>query len=99
MRENMTAEELVAEHLAACLPLDTPPSYRRIVSARFVGTGRKRVAVAELEMFDGQPAKVEVHEYGKGGYGFGGSSHRWLEMEGGNACYWNGRWQREQEVA
>lgn len=80
----------VERHLASCLPDGVPPCHRRIVKARFKGHGRKSVAVAEVEMFDGQPATVEVFTWGPGCFG-----HRWTDMTGGCAYYEDGHWRRE----
>jgi hypothetical protein len=43
-----------------------------------------------VEMFDGQPSKIEVFRWGLNALG-----HRWTSMEGGCAYYEDGRWQRE----
>lgn len=86
-----SASEMVADHLASCLPPGTPPCYRSIVHAHYMGSGKKRLAVAELEMFDGQPATLEVFQWGLG------RGHRWTFMSGGNAFFEDGRWQRDTE--
>ena len=75
-----SAETLIREHLIGCLPPGSMPSFRRIISAAFDGTGRKRKAIGRLEMFDGQPATVEVFQWGPNAWG-----HRWADMPGG-AC-------------
>lgn len=86
------AKTLVDNHLASCLPVGCPPCHRLVIKARFVGVGKKSVAIADVEMFDGQAAKIEVFRWGLGGLG-----HRWTEMAGGCAFYEDGRWQRETE--
>ncbi|WP_286963816.1 hypothetical protein [Methylobacterium sp.] len=82
--------------LLACLPPGVPPSFREITSARFVGSGRNRKAVAHLVMYDGRPATAEVFVAGKH-ESFAMWGHRWTEMQGG-ACSWEGdRWVRCDE--
>ncbi|NUB07090.1 hypothetical protein FW320_13005 [Azospirillum sp. Vi22] len=77
--------------LRAVLPPGVPPSFRRVLAARFDGAGRRRIVVADLEMVDGLTATVEAWHYAPGGW-----AHRWLAMAGG-PMFWNGRrWQREE---
>lgn len=85
-----TAAEVVAEHLAACLVPGMPPSHRAIRRAYLQGKGRNWRAIAELEMFDGKTATVEVFERPSGGYG-----HRWIEMPGGDVYFEAGQWRRK----
>lgn len=87
----MKAEALIRIHLSGCLPPGAPLSFRRIVTAEFVGTGRKRKAVGCLEMFDGQPATVEVFRAGKI------QGHRWTDMPGGACSLEAGGWVRCDE--
>jgi len=76
--------------LRAVLPPRVPPSFRRVLCARFDGAGWQRTVVADLEMVDGLPATVEAWRYVPGGW-----AHRWLAMAGG-PIFWNGqRWHRE----
>lgn len=88
-----SAATLIADHMASCLPPGTPACYHSMANARFAGSGRKRVATAVLEMFDGQFATVEVFQWE---LGFG---HRWTVMAGGDTFYEDGRWQRQSEAA
>jgi hypothetical protein len=100
---NETAADIVARHLLDVLPKGVPPSHREIVSARLVGSGRSRTAVAELIMFDGAHATVEVFSWGHQGpvrHGHVPSSvkqygHRWLVWNGPAACFENGQWKRD----
>lgn len=77
--------------LRACLPPGVPPSFHSIVSARWIGAGRKRVAEAELTMFDGLPAKVRVWQYGK--Y-LDALAHTFHDLPGGDVSFEDGRWIR-----
>ena len=77
--------------LRASLPLGVPPPYTRMVSARWTGAGRKRVAEADLTMFDGQPAKVRVWRYGSYPDAL---AHTFHDLPGGDVSYEDGRWIR-----
>ncbi|WP_342152391.1 hypothetical protein [Methylorubrum sp. SB2] len=90
------ASEAVRTVLLACLPPGVPPSFQEIVSARYVGSGRQRRARAELRMFDGLPAIVEVF-IGGVALGVPMPGHQWMEMEGGPCAFEGGRWQRFPE--
>lgn len=74
--------------LRDCLPEGVPPSFRTIDRARWEGTGRGRVAVGHLTMFDGQPATVEVRQAGVC------TSHRYADFPGGDASFEGGQWVR-----
>jgi hypothetical protein len=87
------AASLITEHLASCLPPDVPPSYQSISNARLAGYGKGRRAIADLIMFDGKAAQIEVTERD------GMRRHRWISLEGGAVFFENGRWQRESEPA
>jgi hypothetical protein len=52
------------------------------------------VATADLEMFDGQIATIEVFECR-----FEVLEHRWTTMAGGNAFYDGTRWRGVSEAA
>lgn len=80
------AVELVERVLRDVLPPGAPPSFARVIGARFVGPQQVR---AELEMIDGLPAEIEVWEWLPGAW-----AHRWLRFEGGDLCWKGGRWQR-----
>lgn len=86
----LDAATLVATHLASCVPAGTPPAFRTVINARFEGVGRKMVAIAVLEMFDGLTATIEVFKWATNALG-----HRWTAMEGGAAFYEDGKWQRD----
>ncbi|WP_454021146.1 hypothetical protein [Azospirillum sp. Marseille-Q6669] len=78
--------------LRAVLPPGVPPSFRRVLCARFDGAGQRRIVVADLEMADGLTATVEAWRYAPGGW-----AHRWLAMAGGPMS-WNGRrWVRDDQ--
>lgn len=88
-----SAAKVVETALLAVLPEGVPPSFRRIMWARFEGSGRKRYAVAGLMMFDGLGATVEVWDKTPT------TRHRFTDMPGG-ACYWTGKcWARDTESA
>ncbi len=88
-----TAEQMIRRVLTDCLPTGVPPSFRNIVNARFVGSGRKRKSVGLLEMFDGQPATAEAFIGGEAlGIKFWG--HCWTDMPGGACSFENGEWVR-----
>ena len=75
--------------LMSVLPPGVPPSFNKILSSHWVGTGRKCIAVATLEMFDGLTATVECKSHG-----WGICSHKWTSMDGGDIS-WNGsKWER-----
>ena len=86
-----SASSFIDNALRAALPPDVPPSFTRIVSARWTGTGRKRVAEAELTMFDGQPAKVRVWRYGSYPDAL---AHTFHDLTGGDVSFEDGRWIR-----
>ena len=81
---------LIDSHLRSCLPPGAPQVHRMLMRSRFAGSGRKRIATATVEMFDGVQATVEVFQWASGCFG-----HRWTTMDGGCAYYEDGRWQRE----
>lgn len=83
----MKANSFVADRLMACLPPGVPASYREITSARFEGTGANRMAVADLIMIDGLPAKVQVSTWGL-------MPHRFTHLPGGHLTFEDGRWIR-----
>lgn len=86
-----SAAEFITSQMQDCLPPGAPLSFT-IDEARFIGSGRKRVAVAKVTMFDGLPAELEVGSWG------GGHKHRWPSMEGGDCCFEVGRWIRVSEL-
>lgn len=80
------AETTIRSILARTLPPGTPPSFRRVLSARFIEPSRLR---AELEMFDGQRAEVEAWQWTKGAW-----AHHWLRLDGGPLSWDEGKWRR-----
>lgn len=90
----MSAAQIVREHLLSVLPRGVPPCFSSIRSGVATGRGRKTIYRAELVMFDGRSATVEVF-----GSGPGLKGHRWTAMDGGAAFFENGKWQREPPVA
>lgn len=91
------AKAFVERALLDVLPPDVPPSWSSIDSARYVGTGRRREAHAELTMFDGRPAKVRVWFWDKGSTS---CAHEWTDPGHGEPCgFEDGRWQRFPEDA
>lgn len=93
-----TDRDLVDHHMRGVLPPGVPPSYRNIISAGFVGSGKKRTIVAELEMFDGERAVVEVFSWGKHD-GRPCSGHRWLAWSGAPCFFEDGAWKRDVDGA
>lgn len=85
-----SAEATIRQVLLSVLPPGATPSFRKIVSARFVG---QRKVVAELEMVDGLPASVEAWQWRPDGW-----AHRWLRFDGGDLFWENGRWQRAAAI-
>jgi hypothetical protein len=85
--------EVIVRVLTSCLPPGSPLSFRRIESAQFVGQGRSRKAVGRVEMFDGQPASVEVFCAGQM-LGVDVWGHEWTEMAGGACFLEDGEWHR-----
>jgi len=89
---------VVERHLASCLPHDVPPVHRAVQSAKQVRRGSDTAIYrADLVMFDGLPATVEVSVAGD--ESVRSESHRWTVMEGGAASFEDGRWQRIREAA
>lgn len=86
-------KEKVGNYLASILSNGTPPVHLSVDSARAVGRGRKQVIVADVTMFDGLPATLEIFQHGPGMLG-----HRWARMDGGTAFFEGGRWQREASL-
>lgn len=86
-RERDRAEHLVRKVLMDCLPPGIPPSFKKIVSARYVGRNK---AVATLVMFDDLPSVVYLSRWA---YGW---SHRW-ELDWGAIFWRDGGWVREEE--
>lgn len=83
-------------HLRGCLPPGVPVSYRQIVRAKRIGSGRRQIIRAELVMFDGEPATVEVFKAGEV-LGVAMWGHYWTAMPGGPCSFEEGRWQRFPE--
>lgn len=79
------AEDTIRRVLMDVLPPNVPPSFRRVVRARFVGKTR---ILAELEMVDGLPSEIEAWQWP------GGWAHRWVTLEGGDLSWEDGRWWR-----
>lgn len=84
----VSASEYVNAALLDCLPEGVPPSFAAIVSARWEGRAPRRVAIASLTMFDGQPGAVEVRQVGPC------TSHRFTDLPGGDCSFEGGRWVR-----
>lgn len=84
----MDAATYVRASLLDCLPEGVPPSFSEIVSARWEGRAPRRIAVASLTMFDGQPGTVEVRQVGPC------TSHRFTELPGGDCSFEGGQWVR-----
>lgn len=84
----VSAADFVRTALEAVLPDGVPPSWVSIDKAHYVGFGRNAAAFAEVTMFDGLSAKVEVRPWGSS------HSHRWTDMPGGDASFEDGRWIR-----
>jgi hypothetical protein len=84
-----SAKTAIVNHLASLLPPETPPFYRSVLKARYIGSGRKRVATAWLEMFDGQIAQLEVVHIEGELY-----RHQWKHPTGDYLAYDRGQWKR-----
>jgi hypothetical protein len=84
-----SAADEIRRVLMDILPAGVPPSFGRVVAARF--TGKARV-VAELEMVDGLPAQVEAWQWCPDAW-----AHRWIKLEGGDLSWQNGAWHRVPE--
>lgn len=82
----LSAADEVRRILSDVLPADVPPFFARIVSARRDG---KRQIVAELEMFDGLRAEIEVWQWNPQAW-----AHRWTRFEGSDISWEDGRWTR-----
>ncbi len=91
----MNARELVQKTLQDMVgPI--PTSHRSIVGARFDGKHR---VTAELEMFDGQPATVELKRWTAGDGLIGGWSVHFMELPGGNVMWTGSQWERDLKGA
>jgi hypothetical protein len=84
----LTASEVVDAHLLECLPPESPRGYD-IVEARFISSPSGRACLANLRMFDGEHAEVEV--FSKDGDSW---AHRWIDVGGAPAELMNGTWRR-----
>lgn len=84
----LTASEYVRAALLDCLPEGVAPSFAEIASARWEGRTPRRIAVAELIMFDGRPGTVGVRQVGPC------TSHRFTDLPGGDCSFDDGRWVR-----
>jgi hypothetical protein len=83
---------MIIAAMTAALPPGVPLSFTKIFRARFEGPGDKRRAVADVEMFDGRPARLAVWQWGSDA--FTSWAHEWLSLDGGHASWENGRWTR-----
>lgn len=91
--KRLPARAVAESYLASILPHGTPPRHRSIIRSRHVGAGRRRMIVADLEMFDGLSATIEIFSWNDR------LGHRWTNLPGGDVYFKNGRWQRESEAA
>lgn len=82
----LSAKDEIRRVLMDVLPPDVPPFFARIVSASFAG---EKSAVAELELFDGATAEIEVWQWRPDS-----SAYRWIRLDGGDLTWEDGRWQR-----
>lgn len=80
------AADEIRRILMDVLPAGVPPSFGRVVTAKFDGKSR---VVAELEMVDGLRATVEAWQWSPKSW-----AHRWVEMDGGDLSWEDGAWQR-----
>jgi hypothetical protein len=84
----MSAAGFVQGHMQSCLPSLVPLAFT-IKSADWRRNGKlDRIAVAEVEMFDGQPALLEVRSLNLM------ESHLWISLPGGDVAFENGKWRR-----
>ena len=83
-----SAKDEIRRVLTEILPSGVPPFFRRIVGASFNGNGNKQIS-AELEMFDGGHATVVAWQWLPGAW-----AHRWVNLEGGDVSWEDGRWWR-----
>lgn len=81
------AKKFVDDRLRACLPHGVPPAYLEITRAKYVGSGKNRVAAADLIMVDGLPGKVVVSTNGL-------MPHRFTDLPGGDLSFEGGIWMR-----
>jgi hypothetical protein len=81
-----SAADEIRRVLMDVLPEGVPPSFGRVVAARFSGKSR---VVAELEMVDGLRAEVEAWQWCQDAW-----AHRWVKLEGGDLSWENGAWVR-----
>ncbi len=90
----VTATEIVDQVLKDALPPSIPPSFKRIKSARYLRIGKHPIINAELEMFDGLSASVQLTKWNHG------YSHQWTQLNGGSAKWNNelGKWERVDDV-
>lgn len=85
----MSAADTVNEALRGCLPPGAPTSFASITSVETFGKGRNQSIVANLVMFDGLKAQVELSKWSMGW------SHRYTYMEGGPCSFDGEKWCRE----
>jgi hypothetical protein len=83
----MKALDIVMETAKATLPDGSPLPFVSVRHARFEPPNKSQI-VAEVEMFDGLPAKMRLRLWGLGW------SLGWDEMAGGDCSLENGGWVR-----
>lgn len=88
----MNARETVIAGMTAILPPDVPLSFAEVLWAHFEGSGSNRRAIADVQMFDGRPARLSVTHWGA--RECPGWIVEWLELEGGDVSWEEGRWVR-----
>lgn len=81
--------ELVRQTLEAVLPLNVPPSFSAIISARKNGQNE---VIADLIMIDGLPATVRLRRWQLGW------SHQFTSMPGGALSFEKGAWRRVDDA-
>jgi hypothetical protein len=82
-------KDIVLAAMADVLPAGVPLSFT-VTKARFDGKGVRRVALADVIMFDEQPARLKVWRLADAW------AHEWLELPAGPVSWERGQWVRIQ---
>ncbi|SMC58379.1 hypothetical protein SAMN06297251_10474 [Fulvimarina manganoxydans] len=86
--------QIVDRHLASCLQDGRPAAHRMVISVTVERVAAGRRFLADLIMFDGKPASIEVYCSPAGLW-----SHRFIDLPGGDCHISGGRWRRTKSLA
>lgn len=87
----MNTNDIVSQVLKEALPDSLPPSFDRVITATYLRKGKRPIINADLEMFDGQKASVQLVKWDHSW------SHQWTSLEGGPIAWDGVKWIRKGE--